>query len=482
MRTLSPLLIVCTLAACQAEPAALSGAQLTAVPALSGDEPAIDTRLESNEWLSYGHDLFNTRHNPGETRITRDNVAQLQLKWSWETAAVTSTPSYRAGVLYFGDWQGGVVAVDAGSGKERWRSFDPQSLFGMITASPTLERDALFIGGNGSLWYRLDPQNGAIRWTNNVRSQGGSANTLSSLLNVGPLVIAGLASFQNINPIDDVIGAPDFHGSVIALDAVSGKQIWEFQTTTGRGAGVCSSIAVDPVRKRLFFGTGQNYDETDSPYADSLIALDYETGKYAWHAQFNRGDSWSLFNMGAGDLDLLASPVLYTVNGVDMVAAGDKGGSFRAFDRDGHPQWQVQLSPGGHHGGVMGSAAVHDGVIYVCSGDFTTDNGDTADQSGPATSSLLALDAGSGVTRWRTPIEGTCYAAVSHANGVVYLPGGDGSLHAFDDRDGRLLWSAPLGQSSAGGVGIANGMLFVSYGWSWSDLAPPGGVKAFGLP
>ena len=271
--------------------------------------------------------------------------------------------------------------------------------------------------------------------------------------------------------------------ALIALDPANGKKVWSFEMTTGRGAGVSTSLAFDPARKLIFMGTGENYDDTDSPYADSLIALDYETGKHLWHQQFNSHDSWSLFDqhMGHADLDVLASPLLYSAGGVDMVAAGDKGGSFRAFDRDGQPQWNLQLTPGGHHGGVMGSPATHAGVVYVCSGDFSTDDGATDGISGPALSKLFALDGASGAVVWQVPIDGTCFGAITHANGVVYLPGGVG-LRAFDDRDGRLLWSVDLGQSSAGGVTIAQGMLFVSYGWSWSDLGAPGGVKAFALP
>lgn len=479
-RALVQLTLITASYACHNERVVESEASYAASAADSGDATAIDPLLSSTEWVSYGHDLFNTRDAP-ETRISRENVATLQLKWSWTTAAVTSTPTYRAGVLYFADWQGGVVALDAASGQEHWRSFDDNALLRMITASPYVEQDALYIGGNGALWYRLNPANGAIQWTTTA-SDRGSANTLSSLVHVGHLVIAGVASFQNINPIDDVIGAPDFHGALVALDAASGDKVWSFETTTGRGAGVCTSIAFDPMRKRVFFGTGQNYDDTNSPYADSLIALDYETGSQVWHQQFHDHDSWSLFNMGSGDLDLLASPLLYSAGGVDIVADGDKGGSFRAFEREtGRPLWNHQLTTGGHHGGVMGSAATHDGVIYVCSGDFTTDSGDGTGQSGPTSSSLFALDGASGATLWRVPIDGTCYGAVTHANGVVYLPGGKG-LRAFDDRDGRLLWSADLGDESAGGVSVVDGMVFVGYGWSWSDLGAPGGVKAFALP
>jgi polyvinyl alcohol dehydrogenase (cytochrome) len=452
-------------------------------PAAESGEPAPPiTRTDSSaNWISYGRDLSNTRHNDHEQRLSVDSVANLQLKWSWTTAAVTSTPAYRDGRLYFGDWSGFIVSLDAASGQEHWRVRDPQLAVGQITGSPFADEDAVYVGGIFGFWYRVDRQSGALEWTR-LASDGGSANSISSLARIDNLVIAGVASFQNVNPIDAVVMAEPFRGSVVALDAASGDKVWEFVLTTGSGVGVSSSAAIDPARRRLFIGTGQNYDQTDSPYADSLVALDYLTGQYAWHAQFTAGDQWALGDSSRGDLDVLSTPILFTVGEVDMVAVGDKAGSFRAFDRDGKPQWMQQLAPGGYHGGVMGSPAYHDGVIYICSGDFSTDDGQEMGTGGPTQSHLFALDAGTGTTRWTVPITGTCYGSVTHANGVVYLAAGDGQLRAFADDDGRQLFAAALGQSSAGGVTVADGMLFVSYGWSWSDPAAAGGVKAFGLP
>jgi len=442
---------------------------------------SVDTRLSSPDWVSYGHDMSNTRHNPAEQTIGVDNVSKLELRWSWTTAAVTGTPAYRDGSLYFGDWQGATVGLDAATGRERWRTLDAQNLVGQITTSAFVDEDAVYIGGVFATWYRLNRATGALEWRAPVH-QGGSSNSLSSLQRIGDLAIAGVASFQNINPIDTVVGAPPFRGSIIAVNAKTGAKVWERVLTTGTGVGVCSSPAFDPERRRMFIGTGQNYDDSDSPYADSLIALDYETGEYAWHVQYTKADAWWLGNMDDGDLDILSTPVLYTANGVDMVAAGDKGGTLRAFDRDGKPQWTRQLTPGGHHGGIMGSPAYHDQTIYICSGDFSTDQGDGTGHSGPASSVLFALDAGTGDVRWSVPVDGLCYGSITHANGVVYLPGGSGRLQAFHDRDGRELWSVDLGSSSAGGVTVAHGMLYVSYGWDWTDPAPLGGIRAFGLP
>ena len=244
---------------------------------------------------------------------------------------------------------------------------------------------------------------------------------------------------------------------------------------------MCSSAAVDPARKRMFIGTGQNYDASDSPYADSLIALDYETGERVWHQQFTKADEYSLSKPDGPDHDVLSTPLLFTANGVDMVAVGDKGAGFHALQRDGTPVWSKQLTPGGHHGGVMGAPAYHHGVIYVCSNDFSTDQTFGLGQDAPAESVLFGLRAADGAELWQVRIPSGCYGAVSYANGVVYLPAIDGQLRAFDAVTGQALWSDALGQSSAGAVTIAGGMLFVSYGWDWILPDVPGGIRAYAL-
>jgi glucose dehydrogenase len=80
----------------------------------------------------------------------------------------------------------------------------------------------------------------------------------------------------------------------------------------------------------MFIGTGQNYTG-DSPYADSLIALNYETGKLAWSMQFTKGDIYALSKLDGPDRDLLTAPNLFTVGEVDVVGAADGARTNRRF-------------------------------------------------------------------------------------------------------------------------------------------------------
>lgn len=438
-----------------------------------------DTRVDSPEWRSYGHDLFNTRSSPAETKIGVDNAARLTQKWAWTRSAVTSTPVFHDGRIYVVNWLNEAVALEAATGKELWHTALPnQPTLGQL-GSPAVTDDAVYVGGDNSVLVRIDRQSGELVWSAQVDEDGGAKRIYASPVIIDDLVIVGVASWQNINVLADE--RQPFRGSLVARRLDTGAPVWRVVFTETTGVGIVSSPAVDPARKLLFLGTGQNYSG-DSPYADSLVAIDYSAGKIVWNNQFKSGDIYSLDHLDGPDMDVLASPVLYTLDGVDMVAAANKGGLLRACEREGKQRWSTQLTQGGHTGGVMGSSAYAERTHFVCSGEFATDVAGGTGQNGPTSSQLFAVDAADGSVRWKQPIDGNCFAAVSYANGVVYLPTGQGELRAFDASDGSLLVTLPLGGSSAGGVSIVDGVVYVSYGWDWILPAVPGGVVAFGLP
>ena len=97
---------------------------------------------------------------------------------------------------------------------------------------------------------------------------------------------------------------PTFRGTVVALDAATGDEVWRFHVTdeaAGEGAGVSvwSSPAVDPERGVLYIGTGQAYSLPAPARSDSLVALDLRTGEEVWHRQFTAGDAVAALPSGS---------------------------------------------------------------------------------------------------------------------------------------------------------------------------------------
>src|SRR5258706_10936482 len=96
--------------------------------------PAALSAQSPNDWWAYAHDQLGSRYSP-LTQLTRANVAQLTVAWTFRTgemeatrrpAKFEATPLVIDGVMYFSTPLGQAIALDAGTGKELWR-FDAKS-------------------------------------------------------------------------------------------------------------------------------------------------------------------------------------------------------------------------------------------------------------------------------------------------------------------------------------------------------------------
>ena len=110
-----------------------------------------------------------------------------------------------------------------------------------------------------------------------------------------------------------------FRGSVVALDAASGKQVWKTYTIsqapqrttkTARGTqlwgpsggAVWSQPAVDAERNRIYISTGDNYSNPPARESDAIMALAMDTGRVLWIQQTLADDAWNVgcLETGAG--------------------------------------------------------------------------------------------------------------------------------------------------------------------------------------
>jgi polyvinyl alcohol dehydrogenase (cytochrome) len=242
-------------------------------------------------------------------------------------------------------------------------------------------------------------------------------------------------------------------------------------------------VAIDEERGMAYVGTGQAYQPPAGPLSDALIALRLEDGEIEWSTQFTENDVFTSMNPRGPDYDVGAAPNLFAIGDRDVVGVGDKAGKYHVLDReDGEVVWSVPLTPGSNNGGVMASAAYHDGVIYVASNDGTSGR-IAGPAAGPAEQTTFALDAEDGDVLWETTLAPATFGAVSYANGVVYVPTIDGALHALDAENGDVLFEQTKGTSAAGGPTVANGMLFVAQGWAWIPSGNiEGSMTAYALP
>jgi quinoprotein glucose dehydrogenase len=299
-------------------------------------------------------------------QITPENVGQLQVAWTYDTkdafegSEMQSNPVVIDGVLYAMSPKQRAFALDAATGKELW-SFDPTG--GKFTGPRIRYRGVVVHDGRVYFNYRyrlfaLDARTGqkAAGWGNDsgwvdlregldrpVQGLSVSASTpgavYKDMLIVGTSVPEALPSAPgDIRAYDVKTGAIRWTFHTIPRPGEFGHDTWPAEAwKVAGGANAWSGVTVDQRRGMVFFATGSaSFDfyganrHGDNLFANSIVALDANTGTYRWHLQGIKHDLW--------DRDFPAAPTLVTVtrNGkpVDAVAQVTKTGHVWLLDRD----------------------------------------------------------------------------------------------------------------------------------------------------
>jgi polyvinyl alcohol dehydrogenase (cytochrome) len=315
-----------------------------------------------------------------------------------------------------------------------------------------------------------------------------------------------------------------FRGSVLALDAATGKQIWKTYTLNEKpvpgqknsagvvimgpsGAPVWNTPTVDPKRNAIYFGTGNNYSPPATALSDSVVALDMASGKILWTRQQTENDIWNgtcrrpdreaaaCPDADSPDVDFSVSPVLVDMpGGKSLLVMGNKSGMIWALDPDqrGKTVWQQQVGNGSSGGGVLWGLAVDSERVYVPNGFF---DAKTPDASG----GMAAISLNDGHLLWTTP-NPPCgerkACKPSHAAAVTAIPGAvfsgtmDGQFYAYAADSGKIIWQlnsvqdyttvngvkANGGSMSNSGATVVDGMLYVQSGYSHHGAILPGNV------
>jgi quinoprotein glucose dehydrogenase len=327
----------------------------------------------SQDWPVYGGQPAQDHYSP-LTQINRQNVHKLVVAWKYDTGeqeGSESSPIIVGRVLYTNTPKPGVIALDAATGKLLWRFQAPMS-GGSTTRGVsywTDGRDSRIFAGYGHSLFAIDAktgksissfgENGRIDLRKGLREpyQRQSVALTSPGIVFKDLIIVGGA-----NP--ETHPAPP--GDIRAYDVRTGAVRWTFHTIPRPGepgydtwpkdawkdAGAANNwagMALDVQRGIVYVPTGSAVFDFyggdrvgNDLYANTLLALDANTGKLIWYFQGVHHDLW--------DRDFPAPPALLTVmrNGkpVDAIAQTTKSGYVFLFDRaNGKPLFPIKESP-----------------------------------------------------------------------------------------------------------------------------------------
>ena len=326
------------------------------------------------DWLHYLGDPASTQYST-LAQINTDNVEQLEVAWAYDTgdsAMYQGNNLIVDGVLFTATPTRKVTALDAATGAHRW-TFDPDSIHAE-EGRPGQQRGIMYweededrrvFTAKGPWFYALNAETGQP-----VSSfgEGGWIHMGDGMDVEGrPIVNMNTPGYVYNDMI--IMGAQvgeDVPGAIRAFDVRTGERKWIFHTLprpgefgsetwpegylekTG-GASDWSGIAIDTTRGIVYTSTetagpdfwgGDRYGE--NLFANSLVALNADTGERLWHFQFVHHDLW--------DMDSPTPPTLLTVEHdgepVDVVAQGTKMGLLYVFDREtGEPLWPIEERP-----------------------------------------------------------------------------------------------------------------------------------------
>jgi len=355
----------------------------------------------AGEWHSYGGDSGHTKYSALE-QINADNVQRLEIAWSWtspdeqlrennpviaergsfRTYAYEMTPLMVNGVLYATTNLGQLAAINPATGATLW-SFDPvlyldgrPAVHGFLSRGLSYWTDGdkeriIYAAGRAILLSidiatgRPDPQfgrNGQVDLKNGLgRTIDPSQYTVSSPpMIVNDTIVVGSAMTEGTGMRE----APPGH--VRGFDVHTGEMKWIFHTIpqgdefgadtwagdsnlVSGGANVWTLMSADPELGYVYLPVGTpvsdfygGHRHGDNLFANSLVALNAETGERVWHFQFVHHAVW--------DYDPPAAPNLIDIevegNLIKAVAQITKQGFTFVFDRaTGEPVWPIEERP-----------------------------------------------------------------------------------------------------------------------------------------
>ena len=321
-----------------------------------------------SDWPLYGGE--GGRRFSTLTQITRANVARLQQAWRFDMAEAgdpQTHPLAIGGVVYAYTPSLDTIALDGASGRLRWRFHSGVKAGGPQRGLAWWRhgRERRLFAAAGSYLYALDPATGQPL---PGFGDGGRIDLREGLDRDPEQISVALTAPGLIWRDMIVIGfrtaesAPAAPGDIRAFDVHSGKLRWVFHTIphpgqtgyetwpadywkTGGAANNWPGMVLDEKHGLIFAPTGSavsdfyGYDRIgDGLYADTLLALDANTGKLKWHFQGVHHDVL--------DRDFPSPPVLLTLRRgdktVDAVAQATKQGYLFVLDRlTGKPLFPV---------------------------------------------------------------------------------------------------------------------------------------------
>jgi outer membrane protein assembly factor BamB len=435
-----------------------------------------------------GVDAANTRHVTGP--IDSSSISSLSEAWSAPIhgtsnfGSYASTPVIDKGVIYSQDLASNVEAIDLESGEVLWSKAYEQPDYG---PNGVAVANGLVFGATPTAAFALDEKSGEEVWSTELTRNAHEG------INMAPGYSEGMV-FVSTAPVNV---SKAYEGGAVgilwALNAKTGKKVWHFDTVPkslwgnpaiNSGGGVWYPPAFDG-KGSMYFGVGNpapypgtaKYPWGSSRpgpdlYTDSLVKLDSKTGKLQWFHQVTPHDMY--------DWDFQGPPILTKAGGKELVVAAGKSGIVLAADsQTGKIVWQRAVGKHNGHdqdgllamrgetskiktgtvypgtlGGVIAPMATDGSSVFVpvVNIPITLVSGSKISEEGTPGGEVIALDLASGAVKWKAQLSSPAFGATTSVNDLVFATTYEGTVSAFNAKNGQVLWREKLPAGTNSGV------------------------------
>jgi quinoprotein glucose dehydrogenase len=306
--------------------------------------------------------------------ITPANVARLKLAWTYDTHEAIdqfrknprfeATPVYDKGKLYVSTPGGLIIALDAETGGEIWKTdlhvSRDRNYSDFANRGVTLGGDTIFVGTADARLVAIDSATGRLR---PGFAKDGTVELTEGLRHKprydGEYGVSSPPAFYRAPDGREFIIVGSFvadnsranmaSGEVRAFDAKTGALAWTFhplpENSPAGAANTWSRIVVDPSSGLVFLPTGSASPDYfgglrpgDNRDANSIVVLKAATGEKVWSFQTVHHDLW--------DYDVASPPLLFPGKNGPAVAVGSKTAHLFLFDRmTGRPLFPIDERP-----------------------------------------------------------------------------------------------------------------------------------------
>lgn len=496
----------------------------------------------ASAWGGWSPSVANSRYQDAEAAgLAAAAVPRLKLKWAFNLGPVTiarGQPAVAGNRVFVGTLAGDLYAIDATSGCIHWAFKATAGIRSGVTVGEANGIPAVFFGDRSAVMYAVNAESGELLWKTRPVEHLFAQSTATPQFYKG-VVYQGFSSLEESLASDPKTACCSFRGSVVALDAATGRAIWQSfsipepakPSTAGKqqgpsGAAIWSTPTIDERRGALYVATGDNYSDPVTNTSDAILAFDLKTGNLLWSRQFTRGDAYNSAcssrtrancpGEDGPDFDFGQPPILVQLSaGKRALVIAQKSGMVHAIDPDaeGKILWQTRAGEGGLLGGSLWGSAADSRRIYVAISDAVLHS--VIDGSAPGGhrialdpkrgGGLHAIDLQSGRIVWSArpapcpaaqPICSPAQsAAVTVIPGAVFSGSLDGHIRAYSSVGGRVIWDfntargfptvngnpARGGSIDATGTAVAGGIVFVNSGFDEFGGMPGNVLLAFSV-